>query len=335
MAGEMADYQITVQIEHRQYVGFLRLEREASGSIDLTTIEQGQQRAEVQVFATAPGNRHALTSFHVTHIPRPAGRKALLTLTGKVERGRLRLQLHVERKLFEEKVVDVRKLLPRRRMTPYLIAAALLILLGAGGYILFSSLSPGGNTAGVSVTRTPPETGTAGTGKTQSGGAQTPAALPGEPAGTPQGARTQESPEDNGASGAAVPPAVPAVSGTEEPPSPAAAQPQEKTWTVYFLPDSAMLTRQARQELGQIYAALKDLDVSQVEIVGHCALAGTEAGREEVSWERARTVRAFLENLGYRFPQKTEVRGVGGSEPVTRDAGLQYLNRRVVISVGG
>jgi len=333
----MADYQITVQIEHRQYVGFLRLEREASGSIDLTTIEQGQQRADVQIFATAPGNRHALTSFHVRNIPRPTGRKALLTLTGKVERGRLRLQLHVEHKLFEEKVVDVRKLLPRRRGTAYLIAAALLILFGAGGYVLFSSLSPGGKIADASGTRTLPETGSvaAGTGKAQSGGAQAPSAEPAESAGAPQGAAAQESTEANSASGSAVPSAFPEISATGETSPPAAAQTQEKTWTVYFLPDSAILTRQARQELGQIYAALKDLDASQVEIVGHCALAGTEAGREEVSWERARTVRAFLENLGYRFPQKTEVRGVGGRKPVTRDSGLQYLNRRVVISVGG
>jgi outer membrane protein OmpA-like peptidoglycan-associated protein len=100
---------------------------------------------------------------------------------------------------------------------------------------------------------------------------------------------------------------------------------------VYFNPDSAELTPRAVDLLKEISEALTSTD-HKLEIFGHCAIAGTEKGRHQLSVNRAEAVRSILsqELSAKRF---TDVRGIGASDPVTYDPERQFLNRRVVIRI--
>ena len=70
-----------------------------------------------------------------------------------------------------------------------------------------------------------------------------------------------------------------------------------------------------------------------VEITGHCAMSGTEAGREELSRERAYNTVTYLKKEGWRPETKPVMRWFGGTQPVTSNEEEIYRNRRVEISV--
>jgi outer membrane protein OmpA-like peptidoglycan-associated protein len=121
---------------------------------------------------------------------------------------------------------------------------------------------------------------------------------------------------------------------TEEPSSEAAAAaPQEREWTVYFNPDNAALTSNARDELATIAEFLKDHPRASVSIEGHCALYGTEQGRLDLSKDRARNVYQFLLQNTWSPEEKPEIEWFGAKQYVTRDRERQHLNRRVEIEI--
>ncbi|NBC29175.1 MAG: OmpA family protein, partial [Spirochaetes bacterium] len=98
------------------------------------------------------------------------------------------------------------------------------------------------------------------------------------------------------------------------------------------------LTEEARETLRELIASVQRLAgeerrVEELQLVGHCALAGTEAGRVELSQARAGNVWRFLRRNGIDEPDELVVRGVGGRDPVTLSDEEQYLNRRVEITV--
>lgn len=127
----------------------------------------------------------------------------------------------------------------------------------------------------------------------------------------------------------APPPQTPESSG-------AGAQPDIKqvllSLTVYFRPDDATLTGGTRILLDGLLASLGEEADWRIEITGHCALAGTEKGRIELSLMRARAVLSYLAAGGFAPEREPEITGVGSLEPVTRDPLLQHLNRRVEIT---
>ncbi len=102
--------------------------------------------------------------------------------------------------------------------------------------------------------------------------------------------------------------------------------------TVYFLPDRATLTAETRKRLDELLISLQDDKEWQIKITGHCAIAGTEKGRLDLSLKRAREVFAYLEAGGFSPETEPAVTGAGDDEPVTRDLDLQHLNRRVEIT---
>jgi len=111
-----------------------------------------------------------------------------------------------------------------------------------------------------------------------------------------------------------------------------------RDWTVYFRPDDPTLTEEAREALRELIESIQGLvgeerGIASLRLVGHCALAGTEAGRVELSQSRAGNVWRFLRQNGIGQPDELVVRGVGGRNPVTRSEEQQYLNRRVEIAV--
>ncbi len=103
-----------------------------------------------------------------------------------------------------------------------------------------------------------------------------------------------------------------------------------KPLTVYFQPDSAELSGNARSEL-QVFA-MDLLPGSQIVIEGHVAPFGSEGGRKALSKMRADAVAAYILSLRPEFTE-LESRGYGADRPATRNPDRQDLNRRVVVSI--
>ena len=102
--------------------------------------------------------------------------------------------------------------------------------------------------------------------------------------------------------------------------------------SVYFLPDDAALLPETRNLLDRLLASLGDAGGWRIEITGHCAIAGTEKGRIDLSLKRAHEVSVYLKAGGLSPETEPAVTGVGAARPVTLDPGLQHLNRRTEIS---
>ncbi len=107
----------------------------------------------------------------------------------------------------------------------------------------------------------------------------------------------------------------------------------EEHLIIHFLPDDSHLTDGARARLESLVSALRGTRVTDVSIIGYCAIAGSEAGRAWISTERADAVSAYLRNAGIALPQTSTVEGLGASNPVTRLPDMQELNRRVEITI--
>jgi len=103
--------------------------------------------------------------------------------------------------------------------------------------------------------------------------------------------------------------------------------------TIYFLPDSSLLTPAAEVKLRTLLALLLKNPELEIEIFGHCALMGSEQGRINLSFERARRVHDFLTASGWKPDITAKLNGVGSSKAVTRNPEMQNLNRRVEIII--
>jgi len=110
------------------------------------------------------------------------------------------------------------------------------------------------------------------------------------------------------------------------------ATPVQHEWRIYFRPDSTELSTAATESLAEIAATLNAAVVETLSITGHCALAGSEAGRVSISIGRAQVVADFLRGKGVVFPASAVVKGVGATDPATTDLDRQQLNRRTVIA---
>jgi outer membrane protein OmpA-like peptidoglycan-associated protein len=278
----------------------------------------------VKLFVLRGSKKHELTTIRVQDLPAFPNRRALLRLRTIIDRGgELRIRLDVEDRLYRDERVDVRRHL-RRRGPAVAAAGVAVLLLAAAAYLLFVGIGP----QEMPVPRTGGETGAAeeprGAEPAEADAAEAAPAEPDAPA------TDAAAPADESAADAA--PAPEPESTAEPPPEPeTAAEPAERS--VYFTPDSPVLTPQARERLTEIADRLSTYDEDTViRIIGHTALAGTERGRYDLSLQRAENVFAFLESAGWQPQQDLTVQGVGGDEPVTRDPERQELNRRVEIT---
>ena len=104
---------------------------------------------------------------------------------------------------------------------------------------------------------------------------------------------------------------------------------------IQFLPDDTALTEPERTKIMRIAMILNRYPGLKILVEGHTALAGTAAGRLEVSARRAQAVADFLVFLGSRKPEEIRVRGYGAERPLGDNgtAEGQALNRRVEITV--
>lgn len=104
---------------------------------------------------------------------------------------------------------------------------------------------------------------------------------------------------------------------------------------VYFEPDLARLTAQARKTIGEIAAVLRRLPENDILVTGHAALAGTPEGREALSVERARRVAEAIVAEGSHREEQVLYRGMGARRPAASNATEEgrQKNRRVEITI--
>lgn len=336
---------LAVQIEHRDLVPVVEIERNAEGSVDLTTMRREQRKAVVDVFLTDGSRREKAASFVIPSLPQVQGRKPLIQLTGSVEGKTAHLRLFVERRLVDTQTVDVRSALPRKALLPALLVVLLILLLGGGAYFLFfrGTTDPpvaSRSEPASSESSRQPGTEESGAGESGAGGPQLTESEAGSGGAREPGSTDRAGSEEGSAAASGSATAMEAdtaTPGTPEPASevaPESAASAEPSYSVYFRPNSAVLTPAAQEELRRVGQALARQEVSALRIVGHTALAGTEAGRIELSWDRARAVQAFLSEGGSEAADQAQILGRGGDAPLTRERELQHLNRRVEIYVG-
>ena len=104
---------------------------------------------------------------------------------------------------------------------------------------------------------------------------------------------------------------------------------------IQFPPDSAVRWASEKAKLDEICRVLEGIPDRDIEVAGHTALAGTEAGRYQLSLDRARAVGNYLLEQGCRKPDEIIIRGHGAQQPVADNATPrgQSLNRRVEITI--
>ncbi|MDR2784909.1 MAG: OmpA family protein [Treponema sp.] len=104
---------------------------------------------------------------------------------------------------------------------------------------------------------------------------------------------------------------------------------------IQFLPDSARLTESERTKLDRIAEILGRYASRDIEVAGHTALAGTAAGREKLSGERAAAVADYLIGKGARSADRVIIRAYGAGRPAADNATEEgrRRNRRVEITI--
>jgi outer membrane protein OmpA-like peptidoglycan-associated protein len=104
---------------------------------------------------------------------------------------------------------------------------------------------------------------------------------------------------------------------------------------IQFQPDSAALVGSEKGKLDKIGEILRRYGDRDILVGGHTALAGTAAGRDQLSRERAAAVADYLADQGIRAPDRIVVRGYGADKPLG-DNGTEEgrrRNRRVEITI--
>ncbi len=104
---------------------------------------------------------------------------------------------------------------------------------------------------------------------------------------------------------------------------------------VQFAADSAVLRDSERAKLDRLAEILRRYGEYDILVTGHTALAGTEAGRLQLSRERADSVAEYLLELGVRELDQILTRGFGADRPVADNAteAGRRRNRRVELTI--
>ena len=104
---------------------------------------------------------------------------------------------------------------------------------------------------------------------------------------------------------------------------------------IQFAPDSAVLRPTERPKLDKIAEILMKYHDRDILVGGHTALAGTAAGRLQLSLERAGAVADYFINKKVRSPDRVVIRGYGAEKPVADNRTEEGMrkNRRVEITI--
>ena len=104
---------------------------------------------------------------------------------------------------------------------------------------------------------------------------------------------------------------------------------------IQFAPDSAILMPSERPKLDKIAEILMKYPDRDILVGGHTALAGTAAGRLQLSLERAGAVADYLLGKKVRTPDRVVIRGYGAEKPLADNGTEEGMrkNRRVEITI--
>ena len=104
---------------------------------------------------------------------------------------------------------------------------------------------------------------------------------------------------------------------------------------IQFAPDSAVLMPGERAKLDKVAEILMRYPDRDILVGGHTALAGTAAGRLQLSRERAASVAEYLIGKNVRSPGRVVIRGYGAEQPVADNRTPEGMakNRRVEITI--
>ncbi|MCL2320134.1 MAG: OmpA family protein [Treponema sp.] len=104
---------------------------------------------------------------------------------------------------------------------------------------------------------------------------------------------------------------------------------------IQFLPNSVELPDSEKSKLQEIARILEAIPGPNILVTGHTALAGTPADRLQTSYDRARSVAAYLVSLGTRTADTIYALGYGAEKPVADNNTPEgmALNRRVEITI--
>ena len=394
---------VEVEIDGKRYIPLLTLEKDAAGTIDLTTISSRQSQAKIKIFL-CNDKRRLLREIEVKNISIDRAGAPVIMLQGMFTgRSVLTLKIMVNGRLNSRTNIRMKKHSRRRNKWLFII---MLLLLGAG--IIFFSwlwlgrrkgkelpvvavlpesvrkpkienadqdqtvaaepvekdesettepLPTGQKAAEVGSVKSVASTEPVGTvepptaGKKPIGTEEPPTARK-KPTGTVEPPAASKKPTDT----VEPPTASKKPTGTVEPPAagkkqtgtiepPAGGKPviptepqksQELTLpenTIYFLPDSSLLTPAAEAKLRTLLPLFLGNSELEIEIFGHCAPMGNEQGRVNLSLERARSVYDFLIASGWKPHIAAKLNGAGSNKAVTRNLEKQHLNRRVEILI--
>ncbi len=104
---------------------------------------------------------------------------------------------------------------------------------------------------------------------------------------------------------------------------------------IRFRPDSAELLTSEKKKIDAIAEILAEYPERDILITGHTALAGTAAGRQRLSEERAGAVAEYLLTIGARTEDRIITRGMGARDPIADNGTEEGMrkNRRVEITI--
>jgi len=321
-----------VAVEPRGYARLVPAQRGAQGTLNVTTVEAGQERALVRLYIGGEGERREIKRIELRELAANSQRRTSIRLAASVSRrGLLTVVAYRAGRCLARESVSIKPYIapvwPRRSAAA--AAAVLVLLLAAWGIAQVDSVrdtiagllsesdadprieQPAGHAVDAERLDTAPS-------EVEPSEPPPSEAEPAEP-------EPSAEPED-GEDGefAETPEAAPAPEVRHDSDVPPAALPV----TVYFTPESAELRSPARERLDELLGAIAETDAI-LDLVGHTAIAGTEAGRRHLSVRRAQVVRDYLVQEGLDDSRIGAWRGVGAEEPATTDPEEQDRNRRV------
>lgn len=315
------DRQLYVRIENKSLVPFFNLDKDRKRSLSLTTLKDGQRTAVVTIYRKDRNGREiALKQYTVSPLPLgKAGEPKIFLESRKIGPRSVEIQLHLNRRRIAS---DSFKLPGKGGIWWWLLGALLALLLGLLAFILLRPAPlPEGSAAPAPQTTSAAESQPEATPEPE----PPPKPEPESESDTPAPAETTEE-----ASTTKIERLEESPPETEESGSPELVEPLRRT--VYFEPDNALLTEEARSVLASLVVDLEEYSDLRIRVRGHCAVRGTEEGRQELSEQRAENTADYLRTRGLRVENS---RGLGAEEPITLAEDDQYLNRRVEIIVEG
>lgn len=313
---------LTVEVEHSHYTRIFDLDQANSITLSLTTLVDYQKKAEIKIYFVDDQRKELVYTYLVDPIPRAkAGEPQILLKADFNGKYSLILVFSLNGQQLGREKISLRRYLKRKfELSPWLLLIPAVLVI-AGAILVLPRACTDGQEATTTVTRRE----TVRTEEPRSEASGTEASTAESPVTGTETADDQppEAPDSG--------PAPESADGTETGSAAGSEAPFMLSKTIYFDPDNTVLTQKARTELQEVARLLEERDDIQVEIIGHCALYGTEEGRAEISRLRARNTEEYLRSQGWNPDTDPAVSGRGAREPVTRVKEEQYKNRRVEI----